>query len=277
VAPSKNYDHRRKAGNQGDVFKHVALVAALNEIVPVIKHEPFKYADIFAGYAWNPLSGGRGWKKGIGKIAGKQLLNGNPDVAFWAKCWVDADGKPGPSYHGSSWFAKEVCAHQRKKIEMWLWDTQPGPIVNLKEHFREQASRIFQRAAQVDEPALKDADFIFIDPPDKTRWIKNLELVKRLDSPPRQSVLIWLPVGVNTMCGGLPEDRQSDKCREQALKLGMSVTKVRWAHGGRTIGCQLLYRLSSDAQGRIRSAIDAVAEHVKQGASEFLIVCHYFA
>jgi 23S rRNA A2030 N6-methylase RlmJ len=125
---SKPYDHHEKAGNRGDVFKHVALIAALNKTVASTRQIPFKYADVFAGYAMNLLLPGKGeWIMGISKIAGMNLLKGNPHVALWARCWLTADRRVGSAYPGSSWFAKETCIHQQKKIEMWLWDTQSEP------------------------------------------------------------------------------------------------------------------------------------------------------
>ena len=49
------YDHWRKAGNQGDVVKHVALIAALDVILDAHKKKEFLYADTYAGYAHIPL------------------------------------------------------------------------------------------------------------------------------------------------------------------------------------------------------------------------------
>lgn len=49
------YDHQTKAGNQGDVVKHPALVAALHGLL--VEHEGvFRYADSFAGRWDNALS-----------------------------------------------------------------------------------------------------------------------------------------------------------------------------------------------------------------------------
>lgn len=43
------YDHHEKVGNQGDVVKHVALLAALDKDLENHKRSDFCYADTFAG------------------------------------------------------------------------------------------------------------------------------------------------------------------------------------------------------------------------------------
>jgi 23S rRNA A2030 N6-methylase RlmJ len=271
-----SYDHHHKAGNLGDVFKHVALIAALDKTVVSTRHGPFRYADVFAGYAMNPVEPGKGqWEKGIKRIAGEALLKGNPHVASWARGWLNADGRAGATYPGSSWFAKEAYARRRKRIEMWLWDTEPEPIADLRKQFPEQRVHIFQRAAGRNEPGIRHADFVFVDPPNKKRWEEIHELVQHLDWPEEQSVLIWLPIGANTRLKPPIEDGKSIRIREQSGELGMCATRVLWAKGGPMIGCQLLYRVSLVAQEATREAIDAVAKNVKCARDGFLEVCHF--
>ncbi len=48
------YDQNDKAGNEGDICKHPALIAGLDRTI-ADADAPFRYADIFAGYATNPL------------------------------------------------------------------------------------------------------------------------------------------------------------------------------------------------------------------------------
>ncbi len=87
------YDHHEKAGNQGDIVKHPALIAALDATVSRAKGEPFRYADIFAAYAVNPLLKGNQWTRGISVVAGQHLLTGNRHVASWAR-WFSLDREP---------------------------------------------------------------------------------------------------------------------------------------------------------------------------------------
>ncbi len=81
------YDHHKKAGNQGDIVKHPALMAAVDAILDSRSQPVFRYVDTFAGYAWNPLVKGHEWPSGLGKIGGKPGLGSNKDVALWAELY----------------------------------------------------------------------------------------------------------------------------------------------------------------------------------------------
>lgn len=48
------YDHNEKAGNQGDVVKHTALLAAADALITASVGD-FDYADAFAGYPSVPM------------------------------------------------------------------------------------------------------------------------------------------------------------------------------------------------------------------------------
>jgi len=254
---TKTYDHNRKAGNEGDICKHPALIAALDETVAHTSHSPFKYADIFAGYAKNPLTGGCEWPQGIGLVAGPHLLRGNCHVKFWAGC-AKLDEPPivGGTYPGSAWFASEVCNRRERPIELWLWETASAPLNDLRTTFPE--AHVFDTAADPHDSAIQNADFVFIDPPDKGHWPGISRIVRCLDAG--CGVLVWLPIGADTTKTPPEEDALSRQCRCQALALGMRATTIRWAKGGRMIGCQLLYRLNADAQNALRKAVEQIVD-----------------
>ena len=238
--------------------KHPALVAALEETIALTGHSPFRYADLFAGYARNPLAKGKEWARGIGLVAGAPLLAANPHVSLWANCagltkTPTTDGFY-PGYPGSACFAKCVGDRLAKSVELWLWEVAPAPYDDLKVSFPH--AHIFDTAAQPGDPAIQNADFVFIDPPDKTCWGTISKIVQSLC--PRRAVLIWLPLCANTTTTPPTEDQQSIKCRNEALELGMCASVVRWSTGGRTIGCQLLYRLDASARLALIDAVEAV-------------------
>ncbi len=59
------YDHARKAGNRGDVWKHFTLVSVIDSLdVP----ERFRYVDLHSGAPIHDLRPGGEWKSGIGTI-----------------------------------------------------------------------------------------------------------------------------------------------------------------------------------------------------------------
>jgi 23S rRNA A2030 N6-methylase RlmJ len=249
------YDHNRKAGNEGDICKHPALIAALNGTVAHTSHSPFKYADTFAGYARNPLRKGCEWRQGIGLVAGVHLLSGNRHVALWAECaGLNELPTVGGTYPGSAWFARAVCSRRRRPIELWLWETASTPHNDLLTTFSE--AHVFDTAADPHDSAIHNADFVFIDPPEKSHWPKISELVGRLGRQP--SVLVWLPLGADTTETPPVEDALSRQCRSEALKLGMRVSAIRWSKGGHTIGCQLLYRVNAHAECALRKAVEDI-------------------
>lgn len=147
----------------------------------------------------------------------------------------------------------------RRPVEIWLWETAAGPYRDLVAEFPQ--AHISDTTAHPHDPAIHNADFVFIDPSDKSHWTSISKLVRCLD--PKRSVLVWLPLGADTTKKPPIEDRKSLECRDEALNLGMRVSTIRWARGGRPIGCQLLYRVNANAQSAIRSAVDAII-HVAQ-------------
>jgi 23S rRNA A2030 N6-methylase RlmJ len=132
-----SYDHHKKAGNQGDICKHVALVAALDETISVAAEIPFRFADLYAGYAKNPLLEGHEWPNGIGKISGAKLFEGNRHVRLWAAfSGLNQVPRLGGGYPGSAWFAMQVCMHWNRAFELSLWDVGPQHSRIWKQPFR---------------------------------------------------------------------------------------------------------------------------------------------
>jgi 23S rRNA A2030 N6-methylase RlmJ len=260
------YDHNRKAGNEGDICKHPALIAALDGIAAAQNgRSTFKYVDMFAGYARNRLVEGNEWAQGIRMIAGEHLLRGNPHVALWATAaGLEKVPAAGAFYPGSSWFANTVCKSRERQVDLWLWEISPEPRRDLAVAFPE--AHVFETAARPDDPAIHDADFLFIDPPDKSHWPTIAALVRKLE--PNRAVLVWLPLGANTTEVPPVEDAASSECREEALNLGMGVTVVRWARGGRTIGCQLLYRVPLQTKHTLRLAVEEIVNCAQRNRAD---------
>lgn len=265
-----NYDHHEKAGNQGDVVKHVALIAALDATVGCFLPSPpkarFRYADTFAGYAYNPLvcNPRYEWRKGIGRFRKepfrerfKERLQQEPNkhVRLWYDWYLAARPQLlGGIYAGSSLIASDVCLHQKVPVRLSLWDTSPEVVENLQSVFGERA--IDARAASVND--VKSANFLFIDPPNVTK--KNWKEIHRFlqGGPP---VLLWLPVFADKSSSPSGESALSKRIREEArTDAGCNATKVMWASRGRMIGCQLIYRLGNEAARALREAVRCVAD-----------------
>jgi 23S rRNA A2030 N6-methylase RlmJ len=257
---TKIYDHRSKAGNQGDVIKHIALIAALDRALDEHRGPTFKYADIFAGYAQNPLARGNEWKQGVGKLFERQDLNDNEHTALYKKWYLSRLKPPGGVYPGSSLIAADLCTWKKKKFQLFLWDTGESPIADLKKVFIGQGHSIFHRAAAPTEQEVISADFLLIDPPDGSK--ETWDSICKFLANRNPAVLVWLPVSANTTKKPPDEDKQSQLSRNGALALNCEVTRVRWTVGGRMIGCQLIYRVSHKAKSALREAVEHVVRIV---------------
>src|SRR5207245_5955950 len=134
-----------------------------------------------------------------------------------------------------------------KAARLSLWDTSVSVIDDLREAFGGSSHNVYPKQAGPDEDAVQNADFVLIDPPGVGEkkgypsWKFILRFLRRKEG---QSILLWLPVNADTTKSPPGEDEQSQEVREDAVgELGFHATKVRWATGGRTIGCQLIYQL----------------------------------
>lgn len=262
-----DYDHGKKAGNQGDVVKHVALAAALRQLLLNWEGSEFKYADTFAAYAWNTLHPKGEWRQGIGKLDASSSVD--LDVNWLIDTYGLDDVSAGKKYPGSAKIACDAVHAFQKSPLLSLWDITDEPIASLRAEF--DAQSIFPKpATHLDQEVLL-ADFLFIDPPDKSFW-KDSILPMLENRPKKQSVLVWLPIGVNTTTSPPGEDKKSVECRDASIKLGYHVTKVRWSVGGRTIGCQLIYCLPLLAGRRLRAAVEEVFQLMNWNESESPVV-----
>ena len=260
------YDHHKKAGNQGDVVKHIALLAAVDTILGNSDCSVFRYVDIYAGYAHNPLIKGNEWKRGIGSLDAENSSISNKHVRSWIKWYLARPTLLGGMYPGSSLIVSDIAASRHDKIQMSLWDISPSVIAELMTIYRGHGHHIMTRPATNKDSVITDADFLFIDPPgirsntnrDYPRWRDILVFLQR--SAPK-NVLLWIPVTVNTKSSPPKESEPSRKYRQDALSVsGYRATRTIWCPGGRTIGCQLIYRFPEAAVRAVRSAIESVVE-----------------
>ena len=134
--PMRDYDHHKKAGNEGDVVKHVALIAALDSVVDQHGGGVFHYADIYAGHAHHCLGRGGEWTRGIGKLCQRCELRENPHTALYYKWYLSRPQFEGGFYPGSSLIAADVCKWKKKGIRHSLWDICPEAASDLKRVFK---------------------------------------------------------------------------------------------------------------------------------------------
>jgi 23S rRNA A2030 N6-methylase RlmJ len=83
------YDHSRKAGNRGDVWKHAALVALADAIL--VLSDTCRYVDFHSGAPAHVLRPGGEWGRGIGDA--RLAAAANPYLAM-AAAWVRSGQYP---------------------------------------------------------------------------------------------------------------------------------------------------------------------------------------
>ena len=65
MSKKMHYDHARKAGNRGDVWKHFTIVAVIDGLeVP----ERFRYVDLHSGAPLHDLRPRDEWSNGIARV-----------------------------------------------------------------------------------------------------------------------------------------------------------------------------------------------------------------
>jgi 23S rRNA A2030 N6-methylase RlmJ len=257
------YDHHLKAGNQGDVVKHPALIAAVDTILQGGQDRVFRLFDTFAGYAHNPIVKGNEWQNGIGHILRVGRSSDNPHVKAWMALWRVGAELLGSVYPGSSLFVLKSCQSRGIQLKASLWDTSPTVVAQLMTVYRGLDVHIYGRPAIPSD--LKDTpfDFLFIDPPG-LQSTKNQDYPALEDLTPfvagRHHTLLWLPMVADLARRPPPESENSIAWRMALLQQGLSATTVRWLPGGPTCGCQLFYRLPPNAEIAVREAIVATLE-----------------
>ena len=148
-----------------------------------------------------------------------------------------------------------------------MWDTFDKPIENLRKfHTKEEADgtvEINQKAALATDPAVIEADFLFVDPPgihdpdrkasnkDHPDW--NRTMIPLLKVRQDRPSLLWLPHH------GLWDEHGNSKYAVDAQgTLGWSWTQVRWLKRSQRAGCVLIYKLPPAAGQALRKAVENV-------------------
>jgi 23S rRNA A2030 N6-methylase RlmJ len=266
-----SYDHRDKAGNEGDLAKHVVLVAALDTRLATLTGEgsdgTFRYADLFAGFAFCDLPAQGPWRRGIAELAARWTArhvgeassapaggtdtvgtgSDNPHVRLYATSF--AGRRP---YPGSASIAAELARRRGLAFRPALYDVAPEPVADLRAAFDGEGCAVLARPADREDAAVRDAHFVFIDPPgvDRTTmpaWSQLSGFVT--ERPAGQDVLIWLPI-----LSGV-----ADVADRTLAAAGLSMADVTWGEGEGLTGCRLAWTLHDPGDHAVRAAVQALA------------------
>ena len=156
------YDHVKKAGNRGDVWKHFVLVTLADKLPG--NSDTVRYIECHAGAPLHKLKKPGEWQGGIGKILKEAMCSGP---------YVEAARKWPPEQYPASWvFVADRLARRFKNVRVTLFDTsegvaaryQPGIAVSdLQLPDRVQVK--FQQEDGYEAAERGTAELVFLDPP----------------------------------------------------------------------------------------------------------------
>ncbi len=177
-----DYSHARHAGNAGDVFKHVALVAVLQEL------EPARYLETHAGDGLYPLGSAGEWSDGIARLWKTGTLS--PTLVAYVDLvrGLSKPGAPRPeAYPGSPLIARKLL---RAGTPMRLYEIDPQSASVLRRTVPGAEVRVEDGLSRL-EPDPRG--LALIDPPytQKQEWTDAARAAERLGDTP---LLLWYPV-----------------------------------------------------------------------------------
>jgi len=259
------YDHNNKAGNEGDIVKHVALIAALGALLHSHEDKVFKYVDIYSGYAFNPIVKTNEWKNGVKKIYNNRDKISDKNVELYYRWYLSRPSLVSGIYPGSSLIALDTITFNGFIAHLTLFDISNKVLQNLYLAYDRSEHKIFDRASNQSDSEIQDADFIFVDPPGlysnkKLDYPNPEDLLKYDNQAKTQNILIWLPITISTKSTPPKESKPTLECIELFRKSGYQVTKIRWAIGGRVVGCFMAYRMKDDAILALQKSIVNMVE-----------------
>jgi 23S rRNA (adenine2030-N6)-methyltransferase len=169
-----HYEHRFHAGNVGDVWKHIALLAWLSR---ARSEGPVRYVDTHAGAGSYALGATGEWTEGVGLLRARSA--GAPAIV---EQYLSLVGER--SYPGSPQLARVVL--DRPEDEHELWELDPSVHRQLGAGNLGDGLNADLRGAHV-----------LIDPPyqDRREWELVPDAVARaLASDPKTRILLWYPI-----------------------------------------------------------------------------------
>ena len=254
------YDHSRKAGNRGDVWKHSVLIAVADTMGS--KADSFRYVECHAGAPIHVLTENGEWRGGVGTIA--RDASADSGYATLAREWL------GRKQYPASWvFVADRLGKQSKHVEIALFDCSddvtaqyraPGDLRipdNVRWDFR-------QADGYAEAARLESADLVFLDPPywpDAQKDWRRLRKACRILMSHRIAFAAWYPFYWPTR----PEElRDSTRCE---------AWEVAWARCGRRPsqnfkGCGMLVSAElAVLLPRVEEEIRSVASHMNWNMS----------
>lgn len=154
------YDHSRKAGNLGDVWKHAVLVSVANHLTV---ESSFRYVESHSGAPNHILRPGGEWRRGIGTML-DQIDDESHPYLQQAKSLVANN-----TYHSGWLFFATAMSPRVHTLSIQLHDTSPEVAKlyggSLRDLMPSNAKGVFSSKDGYASLENIEADLVFLDPP----------------------------------------------------------------------------------------------------------------
>lgn len=237
------YCHADKAGNRGDLIKHLALSSAISKIVP--GKSSFSYMEVHCGQADHTLKEDGEWHSGIGRFIKLSATNPHThrDIDYFRHLLGIETVDSQKVYHGSSRIVYRLLHDLRvANISMHLCDTDADVCASLTTAFgTDRGIHIYCEDGYSKAKQLHDLDLVFIDPPDMgQQFPAYIDLIQHCLAH-RQPFISW-----NSLHGNAEKNGMSERCHrvsELARDARIPHIAVRWSSGWTEsmCGCQMLF------------------------------------
>lgn len=180
------YDHSRKAGNRGDVWKH-AILMMIADTIP-IRNDEFHWLEAHAGAPIHRLQAGGEWQGGIGAILTAKNLG------YVARA---ADFVRNGQYPAGWYFAAERLRHRCQRVVVTACDNSTA-VAEAYADFQAPTGVTcnFLLADGYEKARNADADFVVLDPPfssDSRQEWRRMTQVCTLLGPRNIPFVVWYP------------------------------------------------------------------------------------
>lgn len=198
------YEHRFHAGNAADVFKHTALVAALERVLEA--DGAVRYVETHAGAGRYHLGPDGEWRDGIGRLL-TSLDDAAPAAVARYTTLLDArPSRKGVRYLGSPLLAARLVEELGgvARSGVLAYELDPEAASHLEAALARHAfarvvvgDGVHALANGLPEVAPDAAPFVLVDPPwvEKAEWTKVPDaLVAASERRPNARFALWYPV-----------------------------------------------------------------------------------
>jgi 23S rRNA (adenine2030-N6)-methyltransferase len=175
-----DYAHARHAGNAGDVLKHVALIAALEEL------KPERYFETHAGDGLYPLGSNGEWSEGV-----QRVFHASQGLVGKYAAIVRSYSSEGATRPGKLPGSPLIAARYVPRPQTILYEIDPRAASLLRRALPEAEVRESDGLALTEVPP---KSLVLIDPPytQKQEWTDSARTASRLFSA--AALLHWYPI-----------------------------------------------------------------------------------